>query len=318
MKLQSEFPNVSLKTDEGFRAFVQHVQHLMLSTDPTKVTLTSDTGQIDVMTVTTPAPATFPSYYRLYWSGFNIFRFNDGEGLDIYIKLQYGASNGNTSSTQWMQPHIRFSIGKGTDGEGNLTDIICPENQMKGYTSTTITSSRGVHYSYCCIKKGYLCLLVDVGGQGATFPTADYTCESNTLIISKESGGTTLSITKSNDSSSSTPSNTEKYRDCVTMVTDIYNPASVNQTFFSQIVQDLPSIGNSGLHGGDVYLRPVEVLGKDGVYVDENLVAYFQNDFSNGSEHEVEMNGVMGNFLFLTPALRTTAPHYTNLAVRWE
>lgn len=318
MKLRTEFPNVTLKTDEGFRSFVQHVQHLILSTDPTKVELASDTGQIDVLTVTTPAPATFPSTYNFYWSGFNIFRFNDGEGVDIYIKLQYGVFNSSTSTTQWLQPHIRFSIGKGTDGEGNLTDIICPENLMKGQSNSTITSSRGVHYSYCCIKKGYFCLLVDVGGRGDTFPSAGYSSESNTLIISKDPDGTTITITRSNTSSGSTPSNTNKYRDCETMVTDLFNPELANLTFFSQVVQDLPSIGNSGLHGGDVHLRPVEVLGKDGVYVDENLVAYFQNDFSNGSEHAVEMNGVMGNFLFLTPALRTTTPNYTNLAVRWE
>lgn len=187
---------------------------------------------------------------------------------------------------------------------------------MKGHVFSSLNGPRGSFYSYCCIQEGYLCFLMNVGGRGGAFPNSSYTNEAHVLIISQENDGTTLTITRANDSSSSLLNDT-KVRDCVTMVSDIYR-ADLSYTFFPAIVGDIPMPGNTGVQGGNVWIRPIEVMGYNGPYLDNNLICYHQNDFINQSEHPVEVNGATGTFLFLTPALRTTYPNFMNIAVRWE
>lgn len=316
MKLRTEFPTGTLKTDAGFRAYVQHVQYLWTQTDGTKVSITSDTGQINVLTVTTPVPGT-PAQDTLYWSGFNIFRINDGVDLDLRVKIEYGVYIGYTPTTNIGEPLIRATIGTGSNGSGTITGIILDSILLKGPSYTSSLTSRGTFYSYCCVLNGYFCFLMNVGGRGGEFPTASYSNEAHVLIISQQKGGSGLTILFANNYSSGSQGDSSKYRDIVAITRDLNNvvPSSV---IYPYLFFDIPAAGNTGISGSDIQIREFEVTGIKGVYTDNNIIGYWQNDFTNQSEYSIVVNGEAANFLFLTPALRATYPNYTNIAVRWE
>lgn len=316
MKLRTEFPTGTLKTDAGFRAYVQHVQYLWTQTDGTKVSITSDTGQIDVLTVATPVPAS-PSQNTVYWSGFNIFRINDGVDLDLRVKIEYGVSIGTTPSTNIGEPLLRATIGTGSNGSGTITGIILDSFLLKGSFFGTTLTSRGTFYSYCCVLNGYFCFLMNVGGRGGTFPTTSYSNEAHVLIISQQKGGSGLTIMYANGENTGSNTDSWKYRDIVAITRDL-NEVVPSSVIYSNLFFDIPAAGNTGISGSDIQIRELEITGLRGVYTDNNLIGYWQNDFTNQSEYSIVVNGQAANFLFLTPALRATYPNFTNIAVRWE
>lgn len=69
---------------------------------------TADTGQIDWSTVTTGTGI----------RGYEIFRFNDTlqATAPIFLKLEYGGNN--------AQVVFKTTVGKGTDGAGNITGVL--------------------------------------------------------------------------------------------------------------------------------------------------------------------------------------------------
>lgn len=316
MKLRTEFPTGTLRTDAGFRAYVQHVQYLWTQTDGTKVSITSDTGQIDVLTVTTPVPGT-PAQNTLYWSGYNIFRINDGVDLDLRVKIEYGVAIGTTPTTNIGEPLLRATIGTGSNGSGTITGIILDSFLLKGAAWGSPLTSRGTFYSYCCILNGYFCFLMNVGGRGGTSPNTSYSNEAHVLIISQQKGGSGLTIMYTGAENTGSNSDSNKFRDIVAVTRDL-NDVTISTTPYTSIFFDIPVAGNTGISGSDIQIRNLEIPSIKGVYTDNNMIGYWQNDFTNQSEHSIVVNGQAGNFLFLTPALRTTYPNFTNIAVRWE
>jgi hypothetical protein len=79
-------------------------------------TVTSDTGQ-------TPPSSLVAPTVSLQKKGYRIYKMNDSFSITqpIYMRIDYGAGN---SSGGFFIPGAWASIGKGTDGAGNLTGIL--------------------------------------------------------------------------------------------------------------------------------------------------------------------------------------------------
>lgn len=94
-------------TDAGFRAWAQKVHDALAAVG---LVQTSDTGQINLTTVTAPALGAF--------AGYEIWRFNDAEQAShpIYMKVEYGKAGATT------QPALRWTVGTGSNGSGTLTN----------------------------------------------------------------------------------------------------------------------------------------------------------------------------------------------------
>ena len=100
--------NSDCSTDANFRAWITVITNIMA----TAWVQTSDTGQINLLTVTHPL-----SIGNV--QGYQIWRMNDSlqSTTPCYLKLEYGASTSSSAT----YPGIWVSVGTGTDGAGNLT-----------------------------------------------------------------------------------------------------------------------------------------------------------------------------------------------------
>ncbi len=326
MFIKSEVPNADLKTNEGFRSFVQHVRNVLTTVNPAILTRTADTGQIDPLTVNTPLTSSGTTNFRT--SGFDIYHFNDSL-QPLYFKLEYGAWGRTGSYTSKMEYGLYVTIGTGSDGAGNITQQIFSGFLRKTtYSSgswTTQISDRGVHYTFCCVKDGYLSFHFDVGSlpAGTPYPNAALTTESHSLIISRDKNAPVFlfAVNSSPDSgttsdASSNPTMTSRPRDLRMFVVN-FTPGRY-WTYVNQVDSWSAYIpGSSGVVGADIGVKQLEVHTNDDIYKDENLLMYWGDDFGYEQQETVTIDGVPGNFLFLTPALRTAYP-YMNIAIRWE
>lgn len=95
---------------------------------------TSDAGQINWSTVTRPTAANT-------MQGYEIFRFNDSlQGTaPIFIKLEYGSG-----AYGGPFPAYKTTVGKGTDGAGNITGVLHVLTQ----TGSSNSNSSGDFLSY--------------------------------------------------------------------------------------------------------------------------------------------------------------------------
>lgn len=91
---------------------------------------TGDTGQINWSTVTTGAGI----------RGYEIFRFNDTlqASAPIFIKIEYGNPTGSALVM------FRTTVGKGTDGAGNITDVL--HSSLANNNSSQNTTTDYVSY----------------------------------------------------------------------------------------------------------------------------------------------------------------------------
>ena len=98
-------------TDANFRLWGSGLSDAIQAVGLVK---TSDTGQINWLTVTRPTTANT-------MQGYEIFRFNDSlQGTaPIFIKLEYGSGNYGVAT-----PAYKTTVGKGTDGAGNITSVL--------------------------------------------------------------------------------------------------------------------------------------------------------------------------------------------------
>lgn len=100
---------------------------------------TSDTGQIVPETLAL-APST-----GLFVFGYAMFRFDDDlqSTAPVFIKVTFVSHSGPTSS-----PRFEVSIGKSTDGAGNLGGILLPVTAV-GFEggSHAVTTTRFMHYA---------------------------------------------------------------------------------------------------------------------------------------------------------------------------
>jgi hypothetical protein len=85
---------------------------------------TSDTGQTAPGSLAAPtvAPAAI---------GYCVYRFNDAAQATqpIFFKLEYGAQGNSTTPTLGF-PCLWLTVGKGSDGAGNITNVLLPRVQL--------------------------------------------------------------------------------------------------------------------------------------------------------------------------------------------
>lgn len=96
-----------LTSDAAFRAWVAGVRQVILDAGLTR---TSDTGQIDTSTVTSPSTNAY--------GGYDIFQFTDAaQSTDpIIFKLEYG------KGSQHSRHALRITAGTGSDGSGGIVN----------------------------------------------------------------------------------------------------------------------------------------------------------------------------------------------------
>lgn len=90
---------------------------------------TSDTGQINWATVTKPVSAGLQA-------GYEVWRFNDSlqATAPIFVRIGYGTSSVATQFSLWL------TVGKGSDGAGNITGTILAQTQVP-YSGATASAS---------------------------------------------------------------------------------------------------------------------------------------------------------------------------------
>lgn len=92
------------------------------------LTQTTDTGQINWSTVTTPTLANTAA-------GYEIWRFTDSlqATAPIFLKIEYG------NGTSVGYPGLWITVGTGSDGVGNITGVIRARLSMSTLNSGTVT-----------------------------------------------------------------------------------------------------------------------------------------------------------------------------------
>jgi len=99
-------------TDADFRAWCQFIHDLLVNVGGW--VNTSDTGQVDLTTVTKPTAANQKRGYKIY-------RMNDAlqPTAPVFMRIDFGS--GKLAATA---PGIWITIGTGTDGAGTITGIV--------------------------------------------------------------------------------------------------------------------------------------------------------------------------------------------------
>lgn len=94
------------------------------------MTKTADTGQINWTTVDYPTVANT-------YMGYEIWRFNDSlqATYPLFWKVEYGCP----ASPAYLS--LRITIGKGSDGAGNITSVLVPATAVASNTNSATASS---------------------------------------------------------------------------------------------------------------------------------------------------------------------------------
>lgn len=127
------------RTDAEFRAWGKdYSDHLAL----VGLVRTADTGQIDWSTVLRPGAINTAA-------GYEIWRFDDTlqATAPIFIKIEYGTFN------VLDRPAIWLTIGRGSDGAGNITSIDIVRFQCNNSNSNIVDTA---YPSYFCHTLGHL------------------------------------------------------------------------------------------------------------------------------------------------------------------
>lgn len=139
----------SQATDADYRIAIAAYKDLLTAVNPSILTQTADTGQVDVTTVVRPAINTRPDYL--------MFKFNDGLGPAIYFKLCFGCASSNTA------PSMHVEFGRATDGAGNITT-----EKVVGDPTGWVGAASSQAYNYACCIPGALSVTM---GQNGLSPT---------------------------------------------------------------------------------------------------------------------------------------------------
>lgn len=124
-------------TDVDFRARVSEYAAML---DAVGLERTTDTGQLDLATVSRPASTST-------MSGYLIWKFTDSLAsvAPIYIKVEFGLSGSSTAIG------FAITVGTGSDGAGNLSGPVTPRSITGANTAATSSS-----VSYACHTEGFL------------------------------------------------------------------------------------------------------------------------------------------------------------------
>jgi len=137
--------NGAAGTGGPIRAWVQKVHDALTAVGMVQ---TSDTGQVTISTMLAPSGAGVTA-------GYEIWRFDDAlQGVaPVFFKLEYGSgttSGGNTVPGLWI------TVGKGSDGAGNITNVLFSRRTgLSGNSATMNPSGTGTGYASsgdgCCL-----------------------------------------------------------------------------------------------------------------------------------------------------------------------
>ena len=121
--------NFTNSSDANFRAWGSYISAQMAAVG---LVQTSDTGQINWATVTTPAGINT-------YQGYEIWRFADAlqATAPVYYKIQYGEGSAVDG------PGVRVQFGSGSDGAGNLTGNLSTAYDAEGNTNAAACIVKG-------------------------------------------------------------------------------------------------------------------------------------------------------------------------------
>jgi len=113
--------NFTNSSDANFRAWGSYLSARFAAVG---LVNTTDTGQINWGTVTTPAGINT-------YQGYEIWRFNDAlqASAPVFFKIQYGEGSAVDG------PGVRVQFGSGSDGAGNLTGNLSTAYDAEGNTN---------------------------------------------------------------------------------------------------------------------------------------------------------------------------------------
>jgi len=140
MATSSWASNASHTSDAEFRTWGSELSTKLQAMSSTPgLVKTSDTGQINWVTVTRPGSNTD--------GGYEIYYLNDSlhATSPIYIKIYYGT---NSSASA---PRIKIEIGTGSNGSGTLTGL----NSGTTYICTPNNALTSTLTSYLCVNTGF-------------------------------------------------------------------------------------------------------------------------------------------------------------------
>ncbi|HEY9464658.1 MAG TPA: hypothetical protein VIR54_16305 [Vicinamibacterales bacterium] len=125
---------------------------------------TSDTGQINWVTVTRPGVSTN--------AGFEIWRFNDTQQgtSPIFLRFDYGTGGGATI------PRIQMTVGSGTNGSGTITAT--GSFTITSINNASIETSDTLRNSYWCHVDGAFTWCHKVGSTAVTIGMVGRTVDS--------------------------------------------------------------------------------------------------------------------------------------------
>lgn len=199
-------------TDVNFRAWGSSLSAAIQAVGLIK---TTDTGQIGWSTVAKPAaPNTM--------QGYEIFRFNDAlqATAPIFIKIEYGSG-----SYGGLCPAYKTTVGKGTDGAGNITDV------LHTATATASTNNTSTNDYTSCVSSGDGSMLVFTLWTQSTVATHGWRFA---LERSRDSSGNATAVgtfcyrlSNQGSADASTSSRCEA-ADYGSMLTNITNRGAVN------------------------------------------------------------------------------------------
>jgi hypothetical protein len=292
-------------TDAEFRTWCQAVHDSLAAVGMVQ---TSDTGQINLSTVTKPGAGSTVA-------GYEIWRFNDAlqSSYPVYIRLEYGSGSSATN------PRLGGRVGTATNGVGDLTVSGAYMNAVKnGYTSMTAsTTARNIWASG---DSGRLALIV---WPGADTGTQSFTHFELYIERTKDNTGTATS-------------------DAVIVLVG-HGQAQGNHFNFLLRHDTAGSVSNrseaggpmwndSGVQNTDVYLFPIFVKGnvatKQKVYGPlSDLLLYYDSDIAKNTNVSVSHYGgahtykTLGdwsaNWVYPTGG-GTSQSASIMVAVRWE
>lgn len=145
-------------TDETFRAWAGGLSTAIQAVGMVR---TADTGQVDWDTVEAPASSGTAA-------GYEIWRFDDPlqNTHPIFWKLEYGSGGATRAVRLWI------TIGKGSDGAGNVTGVLIPRTSLGNINASTGSYSPSPSTSLVATCANGSCLAVATFMDPAVMPSA--------------------------------------------------------------------------------------------------------------------------------------------------
>ena len=157
----------AVNTNAGFQAWGSELATAIQAVGFTK---TSDTGQINWSTVATPTANNTVA-------GYEIYQFTDSlqSTSPIFFKVEYGSGPNHVAAASGY-PMVWITVGKATDGAGNLMGVTTTRATTMGMSSASggITSPSTTYPSYVCGDGSYLGVMTKVGGLTQYYGAGDH------------------------------------------------------------------------------------------------------------------------------------------------